>query len=244
MITLGTAAAGAALKMILPFAPAILTFAAVALVITGVILVVEDLMVALNGGKSVLGDYTNALNDFFEMNRDQEGIVADLAREWEGYVRAVERAIAVLGDWLGLGPSVDELYGTATTTTRGLQSPEEARARMAAQEETRSALSFDGIRRALYGDEPAEDAPGFLDDPMGDAFRRSRAQRSVRASETEGTGFTSVRELQPPPSVSQNVEITVNGATDARAVATEVRRELDRHLRETADAFSNGGEEL
>jgi hypothetical protein len=244
MVTLGTAAAGAALKMILPFAPAILTFAAVALVIAGVTLVVEDLLVALDGGKSVFGDFTNAMEDFFEMNREQEGIVADLAREWEGYVRTVERAIAVLGEWLGLGPSVDELYGEQTTTNRGLQSPEEARAAMAGREERSSAFSFDGIRRALYGDETAEEAPGFLNDPMGDAFRRSRAQRSVRASETEGTGFTSVRGLQPPPSVSQNVEITVNGATDARAVATEVRRELDRHLRETADAFSNGGEEL
>ena len=247
MITLGTAGAAAGLKILLPFAPAIATFAALALVIGGVILVVEDLLVALDGGDSVFRDFTDSMEEFFAMNREQEGIVADLAREWEGYVRTVERAIAVLGEWLGLGPGVSDLYGERTSdpSRRGLQAPGAAPsgAGLLSEGEMRRADTLSNVARIFGG------AGGRA---LADRTGRAAPEASGRSLWEDLTAtdtflpperLTSQRGLQPPPSLRQEVTINVNGG-NPQEVTAAVRREMDRQLREAADAFGNGGEEL
>lgn len=249
LVTLGTVAVGAAAKLLLPFLPAIATFAAVGLVIAGVTLVVEDLLVALDGGDSVFGRFTESMEDFFEMNREQEGIVADLAREWEGYVRTVERAIAVIGEWLGLGPSVEDLTTGRTTdpARRALQAPGTAAAvdgrDLLSAGERRDSGTLARLGRGIVGGRGVGDQ---VLDRLSNQFLPSWAALTTPVSEmgsSDRVQLTSQRGLQPPPSVRQEVTVNVNGG-DPREVERAVRREMDRQLRETADAFSQGGEEL
>lgn len=233
MITLGVAGAAAGLKILLPFAPAIATFAALALVIGGVILVVEDLLVALDGGDSVMGRFTESMEDFFEMNRNESGVIGAIAREWEDLVRAVEGAIAVMGEWLGLGPAVEDL-SYETTTVRGLRPPSEGI--RAGDTEAESASIERGFRARFTPDLQAPDDGRSwwetLTTPAADLYGSS-----------ERVAYTSQRGLQPPPSLRQEVTINVNGGSPQEVTAA-VRREMDRQLREAADTFGNGGEEL
>jgi hypothetical protein len=246
LLTLGTVAVGVGAKLLLPFLPAIATIAAVGVVIAGVTLVVEDLIVALNGGDSVFGRFTNSMEEFFAMNREQEGIVADLAREWEGYVRTVERAIAVISEWLGLGPGVDDLYGERTTTQRGLQPPGSGSSMdgrdLLSAGERRESGTLARIGRGLVGGRGVGDQ---VFDRLSNEFLPSWATLTTPVSEMGGdrVQLTSQRGLMPPPSVTQEVTVNVNGG-DPRELERAVTRAMDRQMREAADVFSQGGEEL
>lgn len=246
LVTLGTVAVAVGAKILLPFLPAIATFTLIAIAIAGVILVVEDLMVAIEGGDSVFGRFTESMEEFFAMNREQSGFVADLAREWEGYVRTVERAIAVLGEWLGLGPSVDDLYGERTTTQRGLLPPGagstvDGRDLLSASER-RETGTLARLGRGLAGGRSVGDQ---VLDRLSNEFLPSWATLTdtSAALPSERVQYTSQRGLMPPPSVTQEVTVNVNGG-DPREVERVVTRVMDRQMREAADAFSQGGEEL
>lgn len=74
---------------LVPWAPVI---AAAALLY----LVFEDLFTAMNGGKSLFNDLTEALEGFFEANRNGTGVLGTVSRTWERMVRLMERGFAIV----------------------------------------------------------------------------------------------------------------------------------------------------
>lgn len=120
--TLGTAAAlfgsqflGAWLKALLPVAVGI-----VAVVAGGVLLfaIIQDLQNLVTGGPSLFRDYTDALEDFFDLNRNGTGVIARLSQAWEYLVGLVEQGFAAVGSLFGFSGGNDDL-----TAERGLPAP-------------------------------------------------------------------------------------------------------------------------
>lgn len=72
-----------------PFIPVIAAGAAL-------FLILQDIFTALDGGKSLFGDLTEAMEEFFEANRTGTGPLAVFSRIWEGLVRGMERAFNVM----------------------------------------------------------------------------------------------------------------------------------------------------
>lgn len=236
-VVAGVAAAAMSVKWLAAFGPMALKVGIVAAGVAILVLVVEDLMTALDGGDSLMGRFADATSDFFDQMRGQKGIVADIAREWEGYVETLERGIALLSDWLGIGPSVEDMYGERTTTQRGLVAPGQGvtAAQDAAAARDRASGGI-GSRLARQGAALAQYESGVLANrPDGPRW------------DDEGlTRTTTQRGLQPPPvQMTVNLDVTAQG-TDARQVAREaareVRRELEAAQREAVDFLGQGVE--
>lgn len=83
-----TASTVAMVRFLAPWAPLILAGAAF-------YLIVQDIFTALDGGPSIFGSLTDAMNDFFDMNRNGHGPLMVLSRIWEGLVRGMERAFNI-----------------------------------------------------------------------------------------------------------------------------------------------------
>lgn len=229
--TLGLAAAATAAKVLLSFAPLVLQIGAATAGFVVLALVVEDLLTTFDGGDSVFGRFNDSLRDFFDMNREQTGFVADLAREWESYVEVVERAIDAIAQFFGADALPDT---TEYTTVRGLQPPG---ARLEGTREQREGLAIaeSMARRRRSG------STGQFLDYLGSAGLTTPGT-IPRDAEDDPIPFTTARGLRPPPSVTQNVTVSVTAqGPDARAVAREaareVRREIEAANREAADAF-------
>ena len=234
VIVMGAAASAAAIKVLLAFAPLVLSIAAATAGVIVLTLVVEDLLVAFDGGDSVLGRFNDAMREFFDMNREQSGFVADLAREWESYVLVVERAIAAVSEFFGGDALPDQ---TEYTTERGLRPPGD---RLDGSRASREAAAILAERDQRSG---AGSSGRFLDWLGAQGLRGGPPP----PESPEEFTFTRTRGLQPPPAVSQTVNVTVTAqGPDARQVAREaareVRREIEASNREAIDAFV--GDEL
>lgn len=196
-------------------------------------ILVEDFVVALEGGDSMFGTFNESLRDFFEINREGEGVIADLSRQWEGLVELVEEAIAAIAVFTGMGSGVPDR--AEFTDQRGLQSPEEARRRAAEIESgERRARRAASIVRASRG-LGAVDQTGRTVDGSGG---RRRALGGAPERFTDQRGLTT-----PPsaPTVNQNVNVTVNGG-DPAEVQRVVRREMDRANRDAVASLAFAGE--
>lgn len=166
LVTLGVAAVATALKLIVAFLPAIAPFVGLALAIGVVALVLDDLIVSINGGRGVFGDFTDAIGDFIEMNRLDGGPLGKVARTWEALIELFEDAYDAIARVLGLDTAPDR---SEFTDERGLQTPEEARRR--ASERERDAAR--GRRRARNAARILDFLPGgapisaFEDEEIG-----------------------------------------------------------------------------
>ncbi len=85
---LGVAAGALAIKMVIAFAPAILTFTAIAAAVSAVILAVDDLYNLFTGGESITGRFFDGIKNYFK------GMIPDLE------ARGFTSSVALLG-----GPS-------------------------------------------------------------------------------------------------------------------------------------------
>lgn len=83
-----------------------------------VFLIVQDIKIALEGGPSLLGQWTDAINDFIEMNRDADGFLGSVARSWERLINLAQRAIGVFARLTGLLPEVPD--ESEFTNVRGM----------------------------------------------------------------------------------------------------------------------------
>ena len=113
LAVLGGVAAVAAAKIVIGFAPAILSFALMAAAAAGVLLVVEDFLVALEGGDSVLGNFSEGIYEWIAANEGISGV----ADAWGQLLAVVEEVYSYFG---GDTPNPEEF-----TTQRGLGSPEQ-----------------------------------------------------------------------------------------------------------------------
>lgn len=233
---LGAAAAATAAKVLIAFAPLVLQIGAAAAGVLILTLVVEDLLTTFDGGDSIFNRFNDSLRDFFDMNREQSGFIGDLAREWESYVLTVERAIDAVAQFFGASALPDT---TEYTTQRGLTPPG------AALEGTRGDREVQALNAELAARRRSGSTGQFFDYLGSAGLTTPGAVRPEVADEI--IPRTTVRGLQPPPSVTQNVTVSVTAqGPDARAVAREaareVRREIEASNREATDAFV--GEDL
>jgi len=59
-------------------------------------LVLEDIKTALEGGDSLFGDWTDAINDFTEANKNAEGPLGAIAQTWRWLIRRMEEGFAIM----------------------------------------------------------------------------------------------------------------------------------------------------
>jgi len=200
---LGAVAAAAAVKLVIAFAPALVSLAAIS-VIAGIVLIAfEDLFVALDGGKSVLGDMSEGVYEWIEAN-EGVSVIADM---WKDLLDAMT---AVFEFGLGDLDHEDEF-----TDVRGLGG---AGARRFNTNEDASDFqdSFQG-RAALFGRERRE----------SDSRIARNRERGGFAPPDAGT-FSTVRGLGPaahrrPPAEPPVINIVQENTTNLTGVGLDER---------------------
>lgn len=213
-----------------------IALAAIAVVAFGLIL--QDLWVAIKGGTSLMGQLTDALNLWFEANRENTGWEGSLIRGWENTIKIFERAY----QWL---EALLDLYRSVTGTT------------------SERALALVNIRRAAEGRTRIEDLGG-AGDTMGRTRRRGLGPPPVVVNQsgeivppTDAPVFeitrpaAAVEAVQPAaaltvaaPTINQTTTINVTGSDEN--LLRQIRTELDRRdasLSEDLRAFGGVGEE-
>lgn len=111
-ITLGAVAAVVTVKLLPALAAlavrsqAILAQWAPLIVLGGILyLVIEDIKTALDGGDSLFGQWTDAINDFIEANESADGVLGAVSRTWRGLLDMAERGIAIFDSIIHADPS-------------------------------------------------------------------------------------------------------------------------------------------
>lgn len=94
LIALGVVLAGVAIKMALPFLPAILAFLKIALIIAILVLLVDDLITMFEGGDSAIGKLIDKL---FGVGTTEK-VVKSVTKAWKWFKTAIKDVGEELGD--------------------------------------------------------------------------------------------------------------------------------------------------
>jgi hypothetical protein len=255
MSALGAAALILAVKMLAGFAIPIAIFLTLAFIIGFVIIVVDDLITLFEGGRSVIGEFLDAM---FGVGTAEQ-LVRDLTEAWEGLLLAIQDVKFALG--FADEPAAP-LGGRATTDPAEI-----------ARRQRRAAALGGGIART-GGQGPQEmaelieEANNFrmsagletvltMDEEGGLGERaltrtERREQRALVRGEEGGTRQGEVRprrrEVQAQTVEQGDINISVIGETqDPRQLTEQIRRvvrtEQGSNLRSTLEALVQEAEE-
>lgn len=196
------------------------------------VLLVEDFIVALDGGKSLMGDLNDGMRDFVELHEDEDSGLGFVARWWDNLSDAVERVIGAVGEFLGFdaAPDYEDVESGEFTSVRGLRPPG---ARTAEQE---------------IADQLREDGEIGMFTTHAQVNRRVRRVLETGSADLQAArptiddiATTSVRGLQPPPNVNQEVSVavTVNESQDPEKTRRAVVQAMDEAMRNLVDGATS-----
>ena len=222
LVVLGGALAVAGAKALVAFGPTIATFGLAAVAVGVVVLAIDDLITAIEGGDSVMGRFAKSVEDFFDLNRENQGVVGAIAREWEAMIAAVERGIEVVADFLGLGtPDEDVTF----TRQRGLRAPGQSASD--AFTSLSSQRSREASARAALGRVGRRVGDGGSVVPLREAAPREALTRTVRALQPPSPNRTTTNNI--------SVQVDASNAGDPREVARVVAAEIGRQVRAASE---------
>lgn len=234
LTVVGVVAGVVAAKMVLGFAPVIAAFLGMAVAAAVVLVVVEDFLVALDGGPSVLGDFTAGIYEWIDAN-EGVSVIADV---WKGLLETMTSVYEFIGTplaALGIAESENLDHEDELTDVRGL------------------------VRGERFSSN--EDAEGFRSSFQGRAQRFGRDRRETEAriarnrerggtSAPDASEFTSIRGLgspavereaaaaRPAPAPAPAITIVQENTTNVSGLGLDergVQRVLTRNQRDLAE---------
>lgn len=249
---LGIAATYAAIKMVIPFLPALATFALVALALGVVILVVDDLIAMFTGGNSVLAEFIDTMwgagasaeaVDYLKTAWEGLGLALSDAWTWiKGIATSVGTAI---GDFVTWADKINLLTGTYRTLKTILTSVWNVLKQI--NELTKSpwqrAVERDAASADLGGEQRQVRrgfGAGTLDQDSR-AARMARFRANADAVATGGVARLPSTGRAQPANVRQNnpTTIIVQSSTDPEATANEVMSRVEQRQNQSLQDVRN-----
>lgn len=235
---LGIAAGVAAIKMILPFLPAIATFALVALALGIVILVVDDLIAMFTGGNSVIAEFIDSMwgagtsaEAVDYLKQAWEGLNLALTDGWNWISEIASKVGTAIGDFVVWADKINLVSGAWGTLKTILSSVWNVMKKVAdvmgtindVIMPTRFGVGETAAQRRIQANAP--------EDTNDRAHRMARFRANADATATGGVArLPGGGGTRQPAQVRQNNPVTINvsGAMDPEALA----QSIDTRIRE------------
>lgn len=232
LVAIGAVAAAVALATIELWGPPVLIFGLIALALVGVALAVDDVLTAIQGGRSVIGSF---IDDLFGAGTTAS-LVAEGAREIKAAMEAISPVVAALGEAFrtGLAMRIREVRGEVRQVAAAIESAYMLMQRaVIAAGEAGQALGVDtgidvaGRRASLDAERAAFGArvgtPGYL-------------------AGASGAELSAIASHQGSVAISRNVNgvvIHIDGSGDPAATGRAVRDAIEQVGDEDVDASAH-----